>query len=92
MSEPKEWDLTADETAQLRQSFLRRMGRNQILIQLQEIEGFQLEQDRAWWNAVRKRHEIPEEYKYKLLADHELGKVWVKPAEGDFRAGRKEAG
>ena len=77
-NEQTEWELTSEEQSDLREGFLRRHGAQRVLMELQRIEGLEMERERAWWEAFTRKHNIPEKYAHHLIADHALGKVWVK--------------
>lgn len=73
-----EWDLTDDEATQLHAFFLRRMGGQCLLRQLQRQLGIEIEEEACWWEKVRARLNIPGKYGALLAASHEEKRVWVK--------------
>ena len=72
-----QWELTEDEQAQLKDRWIRRIGQNRILEALQRLEGYQAQQETAWWEGVILRLGIPLKNRGNLRADHVTGKVWV---------------
>jgi len=76
--EPKQWNLTKDECQQLKDYRTRELGLAKILESLARLEGLRHREEGAWWEGVRLKHKIPDEYILKLLADWEAGKIWVK--------------
>lgn len=77
MPEEYEWDLTEDETIQLQQRFRLRQGRDELLASLARLIGEERTAEGAWWESVRRNHNIPSKYFYQLRASHECRKVWV---------------
>ena len=73
----KQWDLTEDEKAQLRERFNARIGRIKLLEALQRLYGCEVDAEIAWWEVVRLRCKIPKGEADRLVADHRVGKVWV---------------
>ncbi len=80
----KQWDLTADEAAELNQRVLRKRGALKLLAELQQLKGLETEQDAAWWEKIILTHHIPREYQTKLIADDILHKVWVRGEVDEF--------
>lgn len=74
----KQWDLTNDEIAELVVREEQKAGRIKLLEALQRQYGMEAKAEHAWWEAFILRHKIPIECRYRLIADHRVGKVWVK--------------
>ena len=78
MQEPKQWDLTPDEIIELEQRSIRKRGAYKLLAELQQLKGYEVDLEAAWWEALTLRLKIPRELRFKLITDYKLRKVWVK--------------
>ena len=74
----KQWDLTDVEIGELIRRDEQRMGRTILLAELQRQYGLEAKAESAWWESFRLKHKIPKECAYRLVADHRVGKAWVK--------------
>lgn len=74
----KQWDLTDVEIGELIRRAEQKMGRVILLAELQRQYGMEAKAEGAWWEAFQLKHKIPSECRYRLIADHTVGKVWVK--------------
>ncbi len=80
----KQWDLTEHEIAELVGREEQKVGRIKLLEALQRQYGMEAKADSAWWEALVLRNKIPSELRYRLMADHRIGKVWVKGEVKEF--------
>ena len=74
----KQWNLTDDEIAELKDRTFKRRGNYRMLEELQRLLGYEIERELAWWEGVRLRLNIPQDERHNLMANYELGKVWIK--------------
>lgn len=73
-----QWDLLPEERAQLRERTHAKIGNIKLIEALQRTLGLQAEAEGAWWEALRVRLGLSGKDAGSLIADHELGKVWIK--------------
>lgn len=76
--EKLQWNLTKEQAEQFREFQYRQKGLSKILRALAQLEEEIAEQESVWWENVMLTNEIPKGFKFKLLADFALRKVWVK--------------
>ena len=76
----KQWDLTDTEIGELIRRGEQKMGRTILLAELQRQYGLEAKAESAWWESFILRNEIPAPGRYDLVANAEVGKVWVKGA------------
>ena len=76
--EKKQWDLTETENAELVIRGEHRIGRVRLLEALQRQLGIEAKTENAWWEALTLRLKIPVKYHHRLIADEQVGKVWIK--------------
>ena len=74
----KQWDLTELEIVELTVRQEQKIGRVRLLEALQWQLGIEAKADSAWWEELVLRNKIPKQFRYRLVADEKLGKVWVK--------------
>lgn len=74
----KQWDLTDTEIAELIIRRENRVGRVKLLEALQRQFGMEAKAEESWWEALILRNKIPAEYRYRIAANEDIGKAWVK--------------
>ena len=73
-----QWNLTDEERIELKDRHLKRRGNYRMFEALQMLLGMQTEQEAVWWRSILDRLKVPEEFRHNLVADHTIGKIWVK--------------
>jgi len=79
-----QWDLLPDECAQLRERLYAKIGNVKLIEAIQRTLSIQAQAESSWWETLKTRLEISEEDATHLIADHELGKVWVSGKVKEF--------
>ena len=82
MKEQVQWDLLPEEKSELRRRICVKNGNTKLIEALQRALGEQAFEEAAWWESLRLRLGLPVGSIQNLVANHELGKVWVKGKVG----------